>query len=258
MTIFIKLVNSALFLTISFAINSQQFVVLESSIQSYKKGQIVNSATQITLDKNTELTLISEQGKLIKIKGSYDGIIGDDVTLNHEKNGVAKGASLIDSLSMLLMKNQKQSLGAARSLEGISTENDAINTLKKPWAIDVNATGDQCSLNRQTLLWRNNNVASVVLKQKLKDTIATVHWKAGDAYSQWPKTIHREDKQIYQLIVSGDYQVKEITLHLFNVEVNSEKINQALWMTKRGCYPQASLLLSSIEMDQIIDKKVKR
>jgi len=258
MTIYIKLLRVTLLLTFSFATNSQQFVVLESSIQLYKKGQILNSATPIILDKNTELTLISEQGKLIKIRGIYEGIIGGDLRFIHGESGAKTVTSLVDSLSILLIKNQKQRLGAARSLEGAFAKNDTLKASKKPWAIDVNASGDQCSSKQQTLLWSHNNKAtSVVLKQKLTDTMATVHWKAGDVYTQWPKTIPRKDKQIYQLIVFGDYQVREITLHLLNVEVNNEKINQTLWMTKRGCYPQASLLLSSLEADNIIEKNVK-
>ena len=84
--------------------------------------------------------------------------------------------------------------------------------------------------------------------------MVTVDLKINDLYSQWPEQIQRKDNHIYQFIVSGNYQVNEITLHLLDLQINNEKINQALWMTQQGCHSQAIILLLNIEADQIIEK----
>ena len=258
MTNHIKLALLTLLLSFSFASKGQQFVVLESSIQPYSKGQILNETALIMLDKNNELTVISEHGKLIKIKGPYKGIIGKEIGLNDEKSTGNKLTTLIDSLSMLLMKNQKERLGATRSLDVTFTKAKVINAQKKAWAIDINSSGNQCSSSNKTLLWNSNKAASVFIKNKSEDTMVTVDLKINDLYSQWPEKIQRKDNNIYQLIVSGDYQVNEITLHLLDLQINNEKINQALWMTQQGCHSQAIILLLNIEADQIIEKNVKQ
>ena len=258
MTNHAKLGILTLLLSFSFTSNGQQFVVLESSVQPYSKGQILNASTEIILDENNELTVISEQGKLIKIKGPHKGVIGKNISLNNENSTESKLTSLIDSLSMLLMKNQKERLGATRSLDVNFTKGKVNNAQKEAWSIDINNSGNQCSSINQTLLWNSNKAASVFIKNKSEDTMVTVDFKINDSYSQWPENIPRKDNHIYQLIVSGDYQVNEITLHLLDLQVNNEKINQVLWMVQQGCFSQANILLLSIETDQVIEINVER
>lgn len=240
----------------TFSTLSQQFVIIESNLLAYKKGDILASTTQLSLDSNGELTVISAQGKLLKIKGPYQDSLGSEVKTKSKNSAGEKLISLVDSLSSLLKDDQEQRLGATRSLTGAFTENQSTNSVRNPWAIDINTQGDQCSRRKRSVLWTTNNSGlSMVIKAKSDDTMTTIHWDKNSEYAPWPEIIIPEDGKNYQLIVSDDYQIREIRLHILDTELNGEKVAQVLWMIKQGCNKQATLLLSSIDVDKVIEKQ---
>ena len=124
-----------LLMTAAFSAQAQQLVVIASGAPSLKPGQVVKSGTALEIPAGASVTLVSETGKPVTLKGPFSG----PAKAGGQGNGQGGDDKLIASLSGLLSGSGKEtgSLGVMRAVAPPKPPSDA-------WVIDTGKSGDVC------------------------------------------------------------------------------------------------------------------
>jgi len=217
-------------------VTAAELVVISSTSKDYKVGQIVNTSDVIDLTDDTMLTLISENGKVIILKGPHAGP-------PPAEEATDKKVSLIPSLKKLIAgdKTESKSLGVMRSIGGPALPKD-------PWAIIAGKGGKYCiTLSKPVTLWRPNSLKTsklVLLNTTTKKEVRTV-WHSGQNILFWPRLQPLIDGATYRVDLSGETRLPKITLAI--VPKLPTSAHAAVWMAENGCVKQAIRLIESMK-----------
>ena len=246
------------FITLTLSLNSlkaycYEFIVLESTQDTYIKGQLFSSNEPITLDDNKTISVIGDDGNLVLINGPFTGRVGDKRTNEKRTEGGvgSKLSAFMTSLSMLLTSKQETQLGATRSLSlnGIGDFTDNLD----PWMIDITQEGHKCVNNTLPLLRRLNEEASVItFTSMLNNSSQQLHIPRGSAKIQWPSKLAVKDKDKYQVQLASSYKTHEIVFHKSKQGFKNPTF-AAIWMAGKGCQQQANNMLSTLQVHQVIE-----
>jgi len=213
-----------------------ELVIISTTGNNFKAGQIINSASNIKLAKGATLSLISESGKLVSLSGPYSGPVQNNIST------VATG-SLIASLKKIIIgdKTEASSLGVMRSIGGPAAPPD-------PWAINAGKSGKYCiKKSKPVVLWRarfRNTNKLVLLNTENGKEVRTV-WHAGRSTMFWPRLQPLVDGATYRIDLSGESSLPKITLVM--VPDLPTQAHAAVWMADNGCSKQALLLIKSLK-----------
>ncbi len=217
-------------------VTAAELVVISSTSKDFKVGQIVNSSDVIDLTGDAMLTLISENGKVIILKGPHSGPPSVEEATD-------KKVSLIPSLKKLITgeKTESKSLGVVRSIGGAALPQD-------PWAIIAGKAGKYCiTLSKPVTLWRSNSLKTsklVLLNTTTKKEVKTV-WHAGQNTLFWPRLQPLIDGATYRVDLPGETSLPKITLAI--VPKFPTTAHAAVWMAENGCAKQAARLIESMK-----------
>lgn len=214
---------------------ASELVIISSSGNDYKVGQVVDSAADIKLAKEATLTLISQNGKVIALKGPHTG------PLQVEKISGDEG-SLIPSLKNIISgdKTEAGSLGVMRSV-GTS----AIP--ENPWAIIASKTGNYCvSTSKSVVLWRpdSQKTSNLILMNVDNEAEVKTVWHAGQNDLHWPRLLPLIDGATYRVDITGESKLPKLSIRLVPDQPSSA--HAAVWMAEHGCKKQALRLIGSI------------
>lgn len=223
-------------MTVAFSAHALELVVITSSAPGLKPGQIVNSSEPLQIPEGATVTLVSNSGKTIILKGPHKGPSGF----------ISAGTGdtrLISSLAGLLSGSGKDtaSLGTVRSVGSPPPPTD-------PWVVDVGKSGDHCvPAKGPVTLWRAKSTAKkkFSLKNLSDRTKALTGWPAGASILKWPANVRLKDGARYLARFKGSRSARKFILHLVPDHLPSDA-HRAAWMAEKGCENQAIRLLSRL------------
>ncbi|MCK6453182.1 MAG: DUF4384 domain-containing protein [Alphaproteobacteria bacterium] len=211
------------------------FVVISSTADGLKKGDRVGSGQQIAVPPGTRVVLMDGQGKVINVRGPFNGAPGG-----------TEASGLIGRLSDALSTQQEapRRVGAFRGVApglGLSGSSSAAN----PWTIDVAAAGDWCVATDQAISLTGGEMGGTFTVEMLPSGPKTeVSWPKGQATLQWPSGVPTKNDATYQFRI-GD-KTTAVKLHLMDRK-GATQGQTALWMAERGCQRQAAAMIDSLE-----------
>lgn len=225
-----------LLMTAAFSAQAQQLVVIASGAPSLKPGQVVNSGTAIEIPAGASVTLVSETGKTVILKGPFSGPV--------KAGGKGGGDNkLIASLSGLLSGSGKEtgSLGTMRAATPPKPPSDA-------WVINTGKSGVFCvQAKGPVMLWREKAAKAriLTLKNLTDKSRSKAKWPAGSATLEWPSKVNLTDGARYLLRMKGSRAARKLKLHLVPGGLASDA-HRAAWMARNGCEKQALRLLAGL------------
>ena len=210
-------------------------VVIESTAKAYPAGKVLKGGTTVKLGKGAKVTLISDSGKMIPLKGPYSG-----------KPGAKAGKgdpSLTKALAGLLgsKSSGKSAIGAMRSAK----RGDPPGA----WVVELGRSGTQCVRQGAVAqLWRADakKAAKLTLKPYPKGKKASVSWKAGADSVAWPAKVAMTDGNKYLARISTSKSATKVTLRVVPKSLPSD-VHRVAWMADAGCKKQARRLLASLK-----------
>ncbi len=228
-----------LLMTAAFSAQAQQLVVIASGAPSLKPGQVVKSGTAIEIPAGASVTLVSETGKTVTLKGPFSG----PAKAGGQGGGKGGGDKLIASLSGLLSGSGKEtgSLGAMRAVAPLKPPSDA-------WVINTGKSGVFCvQAKGPVMLWREKAAKAriLTLKNLTDKSRSKAEWPAGSATLEWPSKVNLTDGARYLLRMKGSRAARKLKLHLVPGGLASDA-HRAVWMARNGCEKQALRLLAGL------------
>jgi len=226
-------------MTAAFSAQAQQLVVIASGAPAFKPGQVVKAGTAVEIPAGASVTLVTETGKMVVLKGPFSGP-AQAGGQGGDKGGDGK---LITSLSELLSGSGKESgsLGTMRAVAPPKPPTDA-------WVINTGKSGEFCLLAKgPAVLWRAKAAKgrTVTLKNLGDKSKSTAQWPAGNATMAWPSKVTLADGARYLLRMKGSRAARKIKLHLVPGHLPSDA-HRAVWMAQNGCEKQAKRLLAGL------------
>lgn len=214
----------------SISVTAAPLFVVDARGGGLRIGQKIDSAQPITLKEGERVTLVSQDGKTVTLRGKFSGL-----------PMMAAGAGIGT-------RDARTDIGAARSL-GVSR---AI-PLPEPWLIDVSTPGERCLRpGQQPIWWRPEVRASQKFTLLPIDQSWRVdfEWAAGQHAIPAPPLAKFEGQTVFTIRM-GEREYG-ITVHL--VPTNLDGSALASWMIEKGCMQQAEALLRQMQRDQAAAK----
>jgi hypothetical protein len=197
---------------------------------------MVKSGAALDVPAGANVTLVSQSGKTIVLKGPFSGVPGGG-------GGGGGDKSLVTALSKLLSASGSKSAALGTMRSGAAREPD------DPWAVDVGRSGTHCvPVGGPVTLWRGGaaKASSLRIKNMSAGAKAEVAWPAGAKTLAWPAQATLADGNTYLLRLKGRKSATKITLHLVPAELPSAP-HKAVWMADKGCVKQAKHLLAELK-----------
>lgn len=210
-----------------------QLVVVSSTVDKWKAGQVLPAGAALEVPEGGKVTLVGSDGKTLVIKGPYKGT----------PQTPAGGNELADKLSKMLSASttDNATLGATRSAGPIGSGTDG----RKPFSVDSSNTGTQCAMaGAPPEIWRGAASRSVTgsLTRVGSAEQGALRWEARQQMAAWPADVAVLSGGRYLLRVQGRSSPAEFQLKLVPGDLQTDG-HRALWMMEQGCTDQARLLL---------------
>jgi len=217
-------------------------IVRSTETETLSAGQILDSQTPLVLPENAELTLVSETGDVLSLKGPYQGLIKMP-----NSNSAFADPNLISTLSSLVR-------GDYEPLEKTALRAKSHEIPQSIWQVNLsNNKRHYCvKMAESVLLWRPKNesksASRLVIKHKNSGQHVQTMWPAHQSTLVWPKNlpiVYGDTYTVELKNLRGGSSFKKLVLYQLppNLPTNSHKV---VWMAGRGCIPQANRLLASL------------
>lgn len=209
-----------------------QLVVITSKGSEIAVGAILDGAKPIELGAGAAVTLVSADGRTLKLKGPYSGAPDPSPRVD--------GTDLLDALSDIVKPADKDvsSAGIMRA---------SIYAPKDPWVIDSGRSGAQCApAGRAAPLWRAIAAGPASASLKAGARQAPVQWRDGSYTAPWPAEIPLRDGASYEIQFTMTKKTERLSLHLIPEDVEGD-LSRAVWMQAKGCTSQAKALLAQLQ-----------
>jgi hypothetical protein len=218
------------------AAEAAEVVVLESTSPRYAAGQTVEAAQPVMLADGETLTIATEDGRLARIVGPYNGPpIGSEADESVARRALAQ-----------LLATDRPEVGGIGGVRGDAPSESLTDTRPDTWFVHAERSGDQCALQGKNVqLWRENAgaAAAMEIRVSLDDTAAQARWNAGAHDTAWPDSVALTDGTIYLLRGEGAVRSVPMRLHLLPPGLGTPGLAAVAWLAARGCTEQARLAL---------------
>ena len=211
---------------------SAELVVVEARGLTLKPGQVVDDSQRLTLQRGDEVTLVDENGAVIKLRGPYDAAPSAG-------NG-ASGVDVSNVLAALSAGGSQSSMGVVRA----KVENV---TLPNPWVVDVTHSGKACvRAGTSVVFWRQQAAGAAKLRITPVDRTwrAESEWAAGASELPAPAMVPVMDRQTYVFDLGG--QTATVTLVQMPASLGTDRM-RAAWMLQKNCLSQTKALITTLK-----------
>jgi len=211
---------------------SAELVVVEARGLTLKPGQVVDDTQRLTLQRGDEVTLVDENGAVIKLRGPYDA------APNAGSGG--SGVDVSNVLAALSTGGSQSSMGVVRA----KVENV---TLPNPWVIDVSHSGKVCVRpGTAAVFWRQQSAGPAKLRITPVDRTwrAESEWPAGASELTAPAIFPITDRQTYVFELGG--QSATVTLVQVPASLGTDRM-RAAWMLQKNCLAQTKALITTLK-----------
>lgn len=219
---------------------ASQMVVVESTTAKLQAGQVIPSDTRIDLAAGSRISLVGEDGRVIKLQGPYTGpaAVGGD---GHGDPGV------VGALSRLFATKEPsaQSWGTVRGVETL--RGDEAAHPPGLWAINVLRSESVClPAGAEPSLWRPDvrHEMAVIVLHLSTGREATATFAAGAAEVAWPSDVGLLDGGEYALRDTDNRWERRLFVRLIPAD-RATPVASAAWMSDMGCIRQARALLAT-------------
>ncbi len=219
-------------LSASFLVQAGQWVVIAAEQASLQPGALVDDSKRLTLTEGAQLTLLAEDGKILKLTGPYTSVP------THE--GPTTGqASNLAAIADLLQGHQ-----ASTSTLGVM-RNSRLRTPSNADLIDTDTSGERCLQGDPIVLWRGNSAKTeqVALSNAQGAPIAHLSWPAGQSQLAVPS--QNFDQGNDYLLQRGNKSVS-LRVHKMPTSAADNPAARAAWMAQSGCKAQALHVLQAL------------
>jgi hypothetical protein len=224
----------ALLAATSSAARAGELVVIASTDAEIGLGAVLDGATAIQLAEGDSITLVSADGRTLKLEGPYSG--QPDPAPDA---GGAGGADLLDALSDIV-KPADQDVSTAGIMRS------SLYAPKEPWVIDSGRSGPHCVFSgRPAVLWRPIAIGETAVSLKTDGEQAGVTWRDGSFTVPWPAELPLADGATYELEFAVTGKTRQLRIHQMPDGLDSD-ISRAVWMHEQGCTAQAKVLLGTL------------
>jgi hypothetical protein len=224
---------AASFLVLATAASAADLVVADARNVALKPGQVVQSGQALKLESGQRLTLITKDGRTLRLAGPYNAVPG-------ATEGSAQAATVVEALAAL--RTQKD----GRLTEAGVVRKMSLVPLPEPWVADAEAGGNVCvRQGEQLVFWRPVSVREEKVRLQPNDHSWTADavWARGVDRIEVPAKLPLRNRNLYQIEVGEQQAV--LTVQIVPKTVD-EPAAQAAWMLEKGCTSQAAAMLAEI------------
>lgn len=209
---------------------ASQWLVIHVDGAALTPGTLLMEQQRVTLTDGALLTLLADDGQVLKLTGPYSGIPGQKSSTRGKEKDLVVIASLLQGHSQ-----PTSTLGALRRVSRKGAP---------PRAVDVDRSGQQCLSSDPVVLWRSNATTqeSVRISDTLGKTLISLMWPIGEAQLEVPAD-YFNDGQGYR-IQRGNYAVKLQIRKAAQPLDNTAALTA--WMAESGCQTQALSILRDL------------
>ena len=205
--------------------------VVEAKGLELAPGQVLDGAKPIILAVGQKLSLVTADGRTIKLKGPSDSAPAAEAQ--------AGGPDVAKSLKGLVTARaaDTSSAGVVRSAA------EELSPLPEPWLIDLRHGGDHCIRpDGEIVLWRgpvSPGGGEIEISPADRSWRARAPWpEAGDRLAL-PPTLPLHDGKVYKISLGS--LSSAVTIHAVPTGLGTSAARLA-WMLELGCTAQAQAL----------------
>ena len=205
-------------------------VVMEARGVKLQQGQIIDGSANLTLADGQQVSLMMQDGKVVKLRGPWDKPAAPAET--------AAGANV--QLALQLLVTQQSS----RERAGVSRGGAGLVVPPDPWVVDVSSSGLRClEADSSITLWRPDAKASVPVEVAPNDRSwkADTQWNAGVDRLPLGHSVPLRRRTAYVVRVDG--KDTNITLISLPTSLTNDAM-RASFMMENGCDAQAKALFA--------------
>lgn len=217
-----------------------QLVVVESRGSSLRPGTRLDGGTPVQLKEGEKVALITPDGRVITLRGAYDGPADQG---KGEAGGGAQNASMALAALVATRRDRASTVGAVRSGAGAAA-------LPEPWLIDITRPGDRCLREGETPVWWRPTTAGnepFTVYPIDRTWKADFSWQEGASTMLAPALGKLEATKSFSVKTAG--QEYAIRLNIIPRDLVDPTILTA-WMLQKSCFQQADAFLRVLEQAQ--------
>lgn len=216
------------------------YVIISSTAPAIAAGAVMADGDRLTLPADSLVTLLSQNGDTVTLRGPHDGPIAVKPKAGGNKSMVAVVGRLLQSGDL-----EKTALGASRAV-GDAAVPDGVK------GIPAFVSGSYCGRRDGLELIRGDGkgVRRATAQQTDTGQKFSLIWPDGRRAIPWPGDFPPVDGGGYRLTQHGALQASEWVLHLLPPTLVDSTARIA-WMMERDCLQQAAALLIAIRRDTV-------
>jgi len=233
-------VGFALVIGISTQAFANTYVVISSSVKTFKAGDQISSETLVEIPDKKSVVFINAQGKTVHLKGPYKDKLEKDGSGGGDSKTMRALASLVKSTA-----EDSSSVGAIRAA--------SLKNRDQALAINISETGDYCIVeNNKPVIdrYKKEKYASITMVNVGDSTTATFNWKEAGEVNQWPDNLKISDGDRFLVMQDGKDSKTLINLHILEKRDYSD-VEFLVSLAIHECNDQARGLLSVIQREAI-------
>jgi hypothetical protein len=242
----IRVLVMLLFLTMLASVTSAmaaQLVIVESTATKWPAGSIIDTAKPLSLAAGEALTLVGEDGTLLRLTGPSSGLPGGGVAAENGDKGV------VQALSRLFAAKQPaaSAWGTFRGSETLQDREAADPP--EVWAWNLYRSDSICvPAGIEPLMWRADAARDevVVLLHLSTGSEAELELAPGQDRIAWPKSVPLLDGGEYAIRDAGNLWERKLLVHVIPADQAGD-IRRIAWMSDAGCLRQARLMVARLQ-----------
>jgi hypothetical protein len=218
-----------------------ELVVIESTAPQLAPGQVIDATKSLTLAAGTRVSLVGEDGKVVRLQGPFSGrpTTGD---------GAAGDKGVVRALARLFAPTGPQgtSWGTFRGAEAL--RGDEARNPPEIWSFNVLRSETVClASDTQPTLWRPSaeTQLTIILLHLSTGREASVAFAAGEEAAVWPGEVALLDGGEYAIRDVANQWERRLLVHLVP-EDRAAPVELAAWMSDMGCIRQAKQMVSRL------------
>ena len=205
-------------------------VVMEARGVKLQPGQVVDGTVALTLAEGQQVSLMTQDGKVVKLRGPYD-----------KAPAPGEAATANVQLALQLLVTQESARERAGVIRGGP---DGWVVPPDPWLVDVSTGGLRClQADSAITLWRPDASGAQPVEMTPNDRSwkANVEWQAGSDRLPLPHNVPVRRRTPYVVKLGG----KEVIVTLVSLPTTlTNDAMRASYMMENGCDAQAKALFA--------------